>query len=66
MFLARIFPGASPQVYTMFGALHFPRAWQFVSYRRGAAAIGESSTAAVKMARRELERRPPLKSVRGQ
>lgn len=54
MYLARVMPGVSPRVYPLIGALHFPRAWRFVSYRKGAAAIGETSTAALVAARKEL------------
>lgn len=51
MFLARLIPGRKPQVYPLIGALYFPRAWRFVSYGQGAAAIDETQTAALKAAR---------------
>lgn len=56
MFLARLIPGRKPQVYPLIGALYFPRSWRFVSYGRGAAAIGETQTAALSAARRLTER----------
>lgn len=52
MFLARLVPGREPQVYRLIGALHFPRAWRFASYGRGAAAIDQTQTAALSAARR--------------
>lgn len=52
MFLARVIPGRKPQVYCLSGSLHFPRAWRFVSYGRGAAAIDSTQTAALKAASR--------------
>lgn len=60
MFLARLIPGRSPQVYPLVGALHFPRAWPFWSYGRGAAAIDSTQTAALSAARRLSERHTGL------
>lgn len=57
MFLARLVPGRKPQVYPLIGALHFPRAWNFVSYGRGAAAIDATQTAALRAARRMSQSR---------
>jgi hypothetical protein len=57
MFLARIVGAGKAQVYPLSGALFFPRSWQFVSYQRGAAAIGMTQTEALRMARRRLEQR---------
>jgi hypothetical protein len=56
MYLARLTQGSKPQVYVLTGCLYFPRTWRFVSYQRGAAAIGETAVLAVKMAKRELQR----------
>lgn len=52
MFLARIVTGRKPQVYPLTGCLCFPRAWRFVSYGKGAAAIDATQTAALSAARR--------------
>lgn len=54
MYLARVMPGITPRVYPLVGSIYFPRAWKFVSYRKGAAAIGETQTAAIVAARKEL------------
>jgi hypothetical protein len=56
MYLARIVTGRKPQVYYLTGCLHFPRAWRFVSYGRGAAAIDQTQMAALKAARQTLRR----------
>jgi hypothetical protein len=56
MFLARIVTGREPQVYPLTGCLYFPRAWRFVSYGKGAAAIDATQTAALSAARRLTER----------
>lgn len=52
MFLARIVTGRKPQVYPLMGCLYFPRAWRFVSYGKGVAAIDSTQTAALSAARR--------------
>lgn len=57
MFLARLQPGMPPQVYKLNGRLFFePRAWSFVSYRRGGCAIHYTRAQAIRLAQRQLER----------
>lgn len=57
MYLARILPGVAPQVYSLTDMLCVaPRSWDFVSYRRGACAIGYTRELAMQAARRRLER----------
>lgn len=56
MYLARIVGASKPQVYPLIGALYFPRAWRFMSYERGAAAIAETRLEAIVEARREMAR----------
>jgi hypothetical protein len=62
MFLARIVGGRKPEVYTLTGSLHFPRAWCFMSYQRGAAAIGETPLAAI-VAARQMHGRPAIRRI---
>lgn len=57
MYLARIVGASKPRVYPLIGALYFPRAWRFMSYEKGAAAIAETKTSAVASAVRELSRK---------
>lgn len=57
MYLARVVVGSKPQVYPLIGALYFPRAWRFMSYERGAAAIAETKAGAIREAERYLLRR---------
>lgn len=54
MYLARIVGASKPQVYPLIGVLYFPRAWRFMSYQRGAAAIAETKVEAVVMAEQEF------------
>ena len=57
MFLARVVAGSSPQVYPLIGELYFPRAWRFMSYQRGAAAVAETQVKAIVAARMEFGRK---------
>lgn len=56
MFLARIVPGRSPEVFQLTGALFIqPKSWAFCSYRQGACAIGYTRDEALGAAKRRLE-----------
>lgn len=56
MFLARIVPGRSPEVFSLSGALFIqPKSWLFCSYRQGSCAIAYSKDEALGAAKRRLE-----------
>lgn len=55
MYLARLQPGQPPQVFKLTGAIYFPKAWAFVSYRKGVCAIDYTQDEAIRRARRQLE-----------
>lgn len=56
MFFARVIAGKPPEVFALTDVLLVtPRSWSFVSYRRGACAIGYTRDSALQAAMRRLD-----------